>query len=423
MSLNPNDMNDSFVYKGEWFLPDMPENQLHGTLTYDAEKGSYLELMGSLEESKSVSSYSDSFNPIIILGKKTIGKEVTLYRCFRSRSKKNITTDLGTEEYSIIYTFIGAHFFKVTELKFNSVRATLNNLDEWLNISGFKKKFISKDNKMELKHKLPNTIEFDLDEKLKGRFKFIRNENYSYLKVIIKQLAQFVIECDEFEIKFEDILDLLSHFKNFLTIGTLEYSCLESIVFMNNNLKEKIKNKEYIKEIRLFYKNPPISKIGHSKQPREFLFTYKDIKGNFKKIIHKWYTNKTLLNIPVSLFIYNFYNIREFNENNFLNIIQAIETFHRQFRSNEVLTKERYRKKKEQILNTVDKKHRDWLKELLNFGNEPTLHMRIEGLIKEFSNKTVNRIIKDVDEFTKNTKNSRNYYIHYDKKMEKKALN
>jgi hypothetical protein len=43
-------------------------------------------------------------------------------------------------------------------------------------------------------------------------------------------------------------------------------------------------------------------------------------------------------------------------------------------------------------------------------------------LIEEFNTKTFDKIVVDKDKFIKQTKDSRNYYTHYDPKSLKKAL-
>src|SRR5690606_30630984 len=114
---------------------------------------------------------------------------------------------------------------------------------------------------------------------------------------------------------------------------------------------------------------------------------------------------------------------RILTENSFLNIAQAVETFHRRFRNNLVLPKDEYEKKKRDIMGAVPIEHKDWLKDKLNFANELTLHQRLEQMLSEFSNQTLNTVIKNRVEFIRDIKNSRNYYTHYDSKLKTKAKN
>lgn len=413
-------MRENFTYQGEWFLPEKPENKKPGTLTHDFEKGTYLELIGSLDKFKNIVKYDDTFEPKIILGFTTNGKAITLYKCRQIGYSKSIP---GKETTKILikFTFIGAHFYNPLKLKFKSVTASLQNLDEWLRISGFKAKSDSKFKKIRIEHELPDPIEFDLDRDLKGIFGFRNYQSYSNFKMIIEQRAEYIIESTKEEISFENILDELRHFQKFLTIVTHENSYAKSIVVKTDNFKKKINDKEYPKEIKVFFQSSTLPNISHSRISREFLFNYEDIRENFEEIIQRWYLNKELIN-PVINQIFHYLVHRVFDENRFLDIIQAIETFHRRFRKNEVLPKKDYKIKKKEILDAVDDKHRKWLEDILYYKNEPSLHKRLEEMIKEFSNKTIERMITDADKFIKDAKNSRNYYTHFDKSMERKAL-
>ena len=76
----------------------------------------------------------------------------------------------------------------------------------------------------------------------------------------------------------------------------------------------------------------------------------------------------------------------------------------------------------DEIINSVDNSNKAWLKERLNFSNEPSLHSRLLELLNSFSIETIDKIVNDTEQFIKDTKNSRNYYTHYDQILHKKAL-
>ena len=102
--------------------------------------------------------------------------------------------------------------------------------------------------------------------------------------------------------------------------------------------------------------------------------------------------------------------------------MQGIETFHRRRRHNEKEPKETHKIKIAAILEGCPTEHQTWLKEKLNFSNEPTLQERLIELFAEIDEKLKDHLFPKVDEIFKNSKNSRNYYTHYNKSLEKKAL-
>ena len=50
------------------------------------------------------------------------------------------------------------------------------------------------------------------------------------------------------------------------------------------------------------------------------------------------------------------------------------------------------------------------------------LHSRLTELIEKYSNDILDKVLGDKTKFVTDVKNSRNYYTHYDKRLEKKAL-
>jgi hypothetical protein len=76
-----------------------------------------------------------------------------------------------------------------------------------------------------------------------------------------------------------------------------------------------------------------------------------------------------------------------------------------------------------EIVNSVKPEYAEWVKSKLEFGNEPTLHERIEQLITELPESIKKTLLKPTHEkFIKDFKRSRNYYTHYSPSLEKKAL-
>jgi hypothetical protein len=70
-------MRENFSYKGSWFLPDNPSHQVVGTLTFEYNKNTTLDLVGQFIIGKKKISEAD-----IILGITTDGKFFTLYKCY-----------------------------------------------------------------------------------------------------------------------------------------------------------------------------------------------------------------------------------------------------------------------------------------------------------------------------------------------------
>lgn len=152
------------------------------------------------------------------------------------------------------------------------------------------------------------------------------------------------------------------------------------------------------------------------------MFDYSVVQNDLKTIFQKW-CNLYVVIGPVIDNMEEFFGKRAvLVENRFLNVMQALETFHRRMRPNQKISKEAHKIRINEILASIPLKHQEWLKERLNFSNEPSLHSRLEDLFNEINPFLKEHLFSDYERIILNSKNSRNYYTHYDKKMEKKSL-
>lgn len=165
--------------------------------------------------------------------------------------------------------------------------------------------------------------------------------------------------------------------------------------------------------------NPEFKEKPHR---RHFLFTYENIRDEFEAIFQKWLEIISTIEPVLFILIDSFDQKRTNNENQFLNIVQAIEAFHRRLRVNKKISEGVYNDMKKEILNSCPEAYKEWLTEKLNFGNEPNLQERLTTLFGELSDEISRHLFADKDEIIKQTKKTRNYLTHYDKKLKNKVL-
>lgn len=408
-------MTTELNYKGIWFLPENENNEkehITGNLTFSKDNGCDLSLLGTLDEFKN----SDiDHNPEFILGLTSDGKRITLYRCFEYSRTINLP-GMETCTYQPLYILIGKHFKNKEELEFYSIKARFKNLDLWLGKFGFKNINFSNNNLL-IDYQLPSRINFKINDTLNGKINFNLSAplNRNILKATIEQTAELEIE-SQIKKPFSEILNDLMCFQNFLTLGTFETAYPFSIKLLQDE------NKKENYEVVLVYKPSFTFSVDEKRHLREFLFSYQDLENNFEEIICKWFQLKFKIEPVILLLLDSFHNKGKFNENRFLNIVQALETYHRRFKKNEVCSEVEHKKMIKEIIDSVDNSNKNWLQERLYFSNEPTLHNRLLELLNSFSIETIDKIIVDKEQFIKDTKNSRNYYTHYDERLKIKAI-
>lgn len=410
-------MRDNFESNGIWFLPNAESDEISGKVSYSQDQGIFLDLIGRFGDSKSKFSEPDCY---IILGVLQNGKKVTLVNTSVTQSRYSFP-GFPTVKYICMYMFIGGHFYNKEDLKFNEIAIEYHNLYEWMSITGIKTRKLS-DTEFILNYSIPSNIRFKVKEYF-ASFEYSSNAKsdnsnaFSLIENIEFQLTKST------EVYFHDILTDALIFQGLLTFCTFENCYPNSIKLKNNNLFEIYNEHKLYNEIELYFK----SQVSGRKKPNRsstFLLSYQDVKQNFQNIVDSWYRYNSEIEPIIYLFLNSFSNNNSvYNESKFLEIAHALETLHRRIFKNKVFGESEYCEMKRVILDSIPIHHRSWLQGKLNYGNEPTLHDRLSELLSEISEfYIINQMIDNRDKFIKDTKNSRNYYTHYDIKLEKKAL-
>lgn len=423
-------MTEDFKIIGEWFLPSNPDKRVHGTLEFIREEGITLEVYGSLTSDIFIPEFNDQE---IILGLTSKSKQITLYGCNMTKSG-GATLVQGRESgkssvtYSIRYALEGLYVNEPNELLFDKVSCEIFNLDEWVGISGFDMKpdFEKiKNHEICVNYKLPEPIEFKIDNEASGKFNFTANHPgvSRYQKTVnVTQKVQLHVETKT-EKKIDDLLSYVFSFQNFLILAFYRSTYPLKIKLFGERHKETFRDGETSrKTIELFFSSSNLNKANKAKLDFDMLFTYRGIQDKFPEIIQNWYAKYELLEPAFNLVFEQFYNGNRFSENTFLNLAQSAETFHARTHNHTKIPRDEYKDMKEEILKLTPSKYHKWLNDQFNFGNNLNLHLRLEELTDKYNNDILDKIIPDKDIFVKQVKHSRNYYTHYSASSKKNAL-
>ncbi|WP_060875409.1 HEPN domain-containing protein [Myroides odoratus] len=397
-------MDKERVFEGEWFLPGKIEEKVFGTLKYAPGERIILSIFEGFEKEI----FLEDLHLIKIIHGNTIdGKRITLYNCIEIHNQNNLVQKTYSK-WSVDYVFIGHQFDNESDIKPNKIMAYFPILNEWMFKNGFK---LSKTSlyDFDLKYKSPLDIKHTINEDFKIEFNFnivhtvgARNSFRSHQKNIIsittsKDKSFFELERQIYV--FRDLITLFSFRPVYL-----------------NSLKIIITDNKYPVEVLIGF-----NKVKEDKRVL-FVTSYQNIEDDFGDILRKWYKLDKEAPEILGLFLEVFYNEGRILENKFLNLLQAMESFHRKFRKNTVYGKEEFKNMLDEIVDSVPLEHKNFVKEKLNFGNEPSLHFRLEELISEVPSDLLNVLINDKAIFIKQIKQTRNYFTHYDNKLKNKAL-
>lgn len=389
---------------GSWWFPHLQhesngENYV-GTLKQEGNK-IILTLIGC--------DVINAFSVKLIHGMSTDGKSYTLYEA-NVTSRSIGMPGIATITFSIKYCLKG-EWLTLDELAFNSASISSSNLKYWFNISGFDN-YQNSQELTSIEYRIPDPIVFYEKDNIKFVILFIRETQIFRPKheFNINQSTKILIKQEGGMFDFENLWEYIFSIKSFFTLSYFSQAAVQSIQLKRDNTKLEL------------YHSWLEDEIEDKKVRTDFLFTYQQVEHNFLSIFNNWVNLNTTIKPVINILEETFGNKNIILENRFLNVIQGIETFHRRLRNNEKILPTEYKSKVDSIVSTTPAEHAKWLKEKLSFANEPTLNERLDDLFAEIPVALLNHLFPNFKQIIKDTKNSRNYYTHYNHKLESKAL-
>ncbi|MDR2276217.1 MAG: hypothetical protein LBE23_00060 [Vagococcus sp.] len=378
-------MRESKIFKGYWFLPENPENEVAGILSFEPNNKITLELIGGFESPENL---FDSFGnktlkkEQIIWGRDDRGTAITLIDCHKYGSY-NFSSSFPMIKYTGQYIIEGIHLSGVDEKVFFKIRTKIPLLTNWIGRSGvsFSMPIGENDSFDGFDIRYRNDEIVDKVIKLSSETTFVIQHQcqvpeFTEEEILIKEYYDVQIETDN-EYNFQDLLDKINRFKDFLT-----FCCMCELDFIEINLSshfymQQLKSGSIIyHNIGLYYGQIKPSLLPENRKEKKFLLKYHDIEADYQSIIKRWFEFDHNMYPIVHHLLDSITYKPMFKSTDFLIVCQALEGFHIRF---------------------IDEKK----------GVERSLESRIKNLIGKF--REVKNIIKINPKLVGD---SRNYYSH-----------
>ncbi len=425
-------MIEEFEYTGRWWLPDNPEEKISGTLRFTLSEGTVLDLMDSFENIKSTNTEGSItkkvwtgklFEPEIILGTSSDGKNITLHKCFETK-RSDSSSGFSTSSFYANEVFIGAHFQNADAIKFKSISVHYLHLDEWVNISGFDIKPHANGDRVVIEYKLPEPVKACIHDDCTIHIVFKANGlSWSLVQkeVSIKQKTYIKIDSSE-ERSYEEYTKKIYHIQNFLTLGIMEP--LYPLAIEGTTEANRVMRKDVIHypPVDIFYTPIYIPTKAKPLLPQDMLFTFRDISEQFENFLQNWFGKAELLKPVYDLFFGTLYNPSMYLEFQFLSLIQAIESFHGRRYGGEYLSDEDYKVVYDALVTAIPDGGdlKDRLKEYLKYGNKFSLRTRLKKIFAGYQ-ENLSEFIENKNAFIEKVVITRNYLTHYDEKLKEKV--
>ena len=158
----------------------------------------------------------------------------------------------------------------------------------------------------------------------------------------------------------------------------------------------------------------------------KMFFTLNDVQDNLEMYLEKWFEKKEILKPVYNLYFEGFYNNNLSVEQKFLNLIQALESYHRRIEKGKYLSNEEYNNIYNVLVKAipeeVDEELKERLKGYLKYGNEYSLRKRLKQIYKKYK-KILDNIVDNKKRFIDKVVKLRNYLTHYDDDSLKEDIN
>ena len=389
-------LDKKLEYKGYWYLPSSPEKKVAGILTYSPNDEIILELIGCFDES--LSSLFEQQEEMVIHGKTSDAKEITLLQCYQSASM-NFSADFPIVKYNCNFIVIGKHInsleekgkywvsFKIPELKYWCYPAALNYSMEFdKNNDNISQTTISFNSTQGNDDNIISNVQIDNNTSLLLK----KGVNFETSNLLLNPLFEqytYVEIIKQSETTIKELFSDVRKYEQFISLATFNIVESTDITLFDKDIFQECKSKKYYKDINLIHRDNKLKNEGRQRRNRDFLFQYSTIKDVYPEIIQNWY------NVPKELYPIRHHLINSLEKKSsyssvdFLIIIQAIEGFWWRFRDNNY-----------KIKNAIPKKKNTSLNEILN------------ELLKEFDDiELLNKFGIDIEAVV----DSRHYYSHF----------
>jgi ApeA N-terminal domain 1 len=415
-------ININLSATGTWKI-DNSNKHYHGDLYLNKDEGGIV-LYTRIPNNSSIMSYLELPLTIpFIAGSTPNGAKFTLIDCKRISTQSRI----GSEEvfgYQAKFMIEGVSFNKEEKIKFTKMRISIPGIIQWGDASNYVIPDI--DNRetliglkiiepIEIYSCRDYTLSYDLT--FNSPFEMMREE------IILKQIPYLIIEAQSGQ-PIEWFMKIANQMKRLIEIAVGIPLGFDSMVVESPEINYEFENgndKKHIRPLEVVHAfKQNMSKVNNTKNKlkHDFLFNLNELKqGDFPK----WQEVSTVMEPIIELYIDSLYNKDLSVSRHFLNMIQALETYHSR---RIAYSLDDFKKRVEQLLEVRPEPFHEQDKKFLLEGCRGfvTLRCRLADLLlAEYSFIFHTGDFKLTD-FPQIVAKTRNYYTHYNQNLEHKAL-
>lgn len=326
-------MEENRIYKGCWWLPSAPDDQVTGALTVETDGGLRLELYGGFgQKDKGVDFLRDQDEVIYGRCYDPNGhmKDISLFECFSSINL-NFSSSFPIAHYSCRFALIGIHTQSMREAEFYEAQVSFDELAFWCPPKNITTRFEESKVTIVLDKSVENEVldEIELENGITLKLKQGSSDLSDDLKVHIEKSTY--LEVAKEGLNSFDVLEAARMFERFLALAMLAHVEHGKITLFSRNrcqtTKDGMRYYHPIELVTLLYKSVLEKNMKHP----DLLFKYDDVADGFVKMYKRFWSDESIALIWSNL-IDSLEKKRVFTSNDFLVVVQALDGFSIRFR-------------------------------------------------------------------------------------------
>jgi hypothetical protein len=407
----------SFSYRGQWWLPGEEDVRWHGTLAFvdarlelDVDLPAHTDFFGRSADPQS-----------IILGEATDGTMFTLVDSYARRT----TTHLPGRARAIFrvrLAVVGAWFGDSDELHFDNVDVRLHLLDQWLDVSGFKFEYLGVREGFDLAYRVPETVDVAEFGNVTITAEFSGSSPGIVRPLVdlhfVQQARLKIVSASPVHLEeHEEFVRRIRNFLSFAARQDVPVLEMHGHTDVEMHAPDRAVTTES-KRLRIVPGQEP--EASGLEQAREILLMHGDAPEDGKSPLAAWLEHYDLIGPIFELYLVTLYQPRVYLHLQFLSLAQALESLHGRRFPDWEMPKAEFKARVTDILAAVPADVHGWLKQKLAQANQAPFRKRIEELVETLP-PALRSLITDLEGFSRLVGYTRNYYTHWDPRLQQKA--
>ncbi len=407
----------SSSYRGEWWPPDAPKPPWNGTLAHVEGR---LELDVDLPTNADEPFLSVDERPII-LGQARDRTHITLVDC-QPRQTTNYLPGRASAIFRPRLAVIGAWFEKRDELTFEAVDVRFQHLERWVDATGFSFDYAGPSVGFDLSYRIPDSVELLDTPQLTITAEFSAKGpsiTRPLVDVHATQATRLRLQ-PAAELHLDEHEETVRRIRNFLSFSVRQDAPLLDLNGLTDVEARTPDGEISIRPrwLEIVPGDSPDAATGEEDRP--MLLMAGDLTRTGESPLGNWLNHYDRIGPIFELYLVTLYQPRTYLHLQFLSLAQALESLHGRKFPDWEMPRPDFTAKVAGILEAHDALTQDWLREKLRHANQASFRKRVEELVATLP--PVLRLeIPDADAFGRLVGFTRNYYTHWDQRLEDKA--